>query len=317
MEQSSPGRLAPSLVTALVGAWILTGALFKLLWGTPSDLPQPVKDFPLALDLTYKLAIGIELFIVTFALARPRIGWFLAAAQLAVFLGVLGLVMAQGAENCGCFGSSVTVAPWVMFTIDAVLLAVLLATRPWRDMRRGPIPFAAVGLLAALGLVLPWILDRNVPPPSPSPPAETGAETDGAQAPEPATPRVGSGYAVLEVTKWEGQLIFDTPLASWLAVDLLPLDGTWIFYRRTCDHCAEHLEELARTDPGTMPIVLIRIVDAHDSEENRLVHVVPSGDHVTEVTLPEGIDWVVTTPADLTLEGGEVKRAREGIGQDE
>ena len=49
------GRLARLAIFA-TGLWILTGALFKLLLGTPADLPQPVKDVGLPLGTTYRLA---------------------------------------------------------------------------------------------------------------------------------------------------------------------------------------------------------------------------------------------------------------------
>src|SRR6185503_10552929 len=109
-----------------IAVWVLTGAVFKLVWGTPALLPGVVRDLPLELGLTYKLAIGIELAIVAIALSKPRWGWPLQASLLLVFDLVLTTQIAAGVESCGCFGAKLEIDPRVMLAIDSVLLAGLL-----------------------------------------------------------------------------------------------------------------------------------------------------------------------------------------------
>ena len=83
-------------------------------------------------------------------------------------------------------------------------------------------------------------------------------------------------------------------------------------YRMTCGHCAEELFELAAEDDGSRPITLVRIVDHGEREEDRVVQVLPEGPHVRRLELPRAVEWVVTTPAVLELEGGVIVAAREG-----
>ena len=64
-----------------------------------------------AIGTLYRVAIGIELAVVAFALLRPRFGWALLVLQYLAFLGVLGVLIGQGVESCGCMGSTVSIAP--------------------------------------------------------------------------------------------------------------------------------------------------------------------------------------------------------------
>src|SRR5262245_27894442 len=113
MESSGRARLA-RLWIGLIAAWILTGALFKLFWGTPALLPAVVRDVPLELGVVYNLAIGIELAIAAIALVAPAVGWLLQAALLVVFDLVLTTQIAAGDASCGCFGAKLAMPPWVM-----------------------------------------------------------------------------------------------------------------------------------------------------------------------------------------------------------
>ena len=116
-EKRSP---LPVLIVRLCGLWIAVGALFKLLLGTPNDLPQIVRDFPLELGLTYNLTISIELCIALLALMRPRWSWLPLIAIYLVFEGVLVSQMAAGDANCGCFGSKITIPPAVSSRTAAI-----------------------------------------------------------------------------------------------------------------------------------------------------------------------------------------------------
>lgn len=290
---------AALVIIRVIALWVLAGALFKLLLGTPADLPSVVRELPLDLGLTYRLAISVELAFVALGLFLPRVAWPFLASLLAVFCVVLVMLAAKGDANCGCFGSKITIPPLAMLGIDLALLGGLLATRPWRlapKVSRAMAALVAVPLLA--GLAAPWAVDRQAG----AGPAEGGPER------AKALPQ----YAILTPTEWVGSPLSETELAPWIDLGAMPRDGRFIFYRMTCEHCAEHLFEATAMDDGTVPFVLVRIIEEGEREEDFVVELVPEGEHVTHVTLPEDVAWVITTPAEFTLEDGVVVHAEGG-----
>jgi hypothetical protein len=298
-----PSRRAPltDAWIVVISAWVAAGAIFKLIWGTPALLPEVVRGVPLELGVTYNLAIGIELALAAVALTRPRIGWLLLAALLAVFDVVLTTQIAAGTENCGCFGNKLSMPPWVMMVIDSVLLAGLLVLRPWRTAPRG-LPLLVPAALAAVALVVPWLLDREL---------EQGQIVANGKP-------VEGRWANLEVAKWVGKDIWDTPLgqpplSEYIDVASLPLDGLWVFWRQTCDHCAQHLAALAESEHGERLITLVQLEEPHDTLANRVVHALPDGNFVQHARLPPSIAYVIQTPAELALEGGRIVAAEEGV----
>lgn len=320
---TASNRLSPNFPVAIICMWILTGALFKLLAGTPADLPPVVREVPLDLGLTYKLVIAIELGIVAVGLLRPRVGWVLLAAQMAVFLGVLATQVGSG--NCGCFGSKIKVSPWAMLTIDGVLLLWLLATRPWMGFRALVTPAIALVPLTVLLFGAPFMLDREAEAPL-LPADETlrvevadrtgadGTDTDAAEVERstPAPPEASNDYAILRPEKWAGQTLEECELVPWIEGGpdaIFPGPGTWILWRQSCDHCAEHLEELTLNDDGSVFYTLIQVPD--DLEQEPVVHLKPQGDHVFETKLIQGPDYVVQTPVEAEFDGVAVTHARE------
>jgi hypothetical protein len=285
----------------LAAIWVAAGALFKLLAGSPADLPAVLHELPLEGALFFKLAIGIELAIVWIALLRPTIGWLPIVALFAVFDVILALVMNSGAESCGCFGSSVTIAPWVMMTIDSVLLLAVLLSRPWKSEAKGIGPALLVPVLVVASLVLPfpYIGEQSL------------QATEEGAAPDVAELR----WLEIDVESWKDQAIYDTDFATLFADRIfeLPTDGRYIFWRWDCSHCAEHLQQMANGDDGMSPLVLIRLKQDHDNDENRAVLAMPTGGHVTELDLPAGTQYIIETPAEFILEGGTVVSATEGI----
>lgn len=298
-DDKRPRHRWAASVVRLIGLWILAGAAFKLLWGTPNDLPPVVRDVPLELGLTYRLAIGIELCVAFLAFLRPRWAWPLTACVLLVFDAVL--LTQLGAENCGCFGSKISVPPWLMLAIDSALLVALLVTRPWSALARGGPNVVMLAGACALGLALPWVLDRQSLPSS--------IESND---PSQDEPRLGRSWVQLDVESWVGKDVWDTPLARWIDVTSLPLSGLWVLYRNTCDHCAAHLEHLADTEKGERFLTLVRLEEPADTEANRVVMRLPEGDFVQRASLPPTQDYVLTTPGELLLEDGRIVGAREG-----
>ncbi|MSR63095.1 MAG: hypothetical protein EXS08_11695 [Planctomycetes bacterium] len=287
----------------LIAAWVLAGAVFKLGWGTPALLPAGVRAFGerlgLGLGLTYKFAIGIELAIVAAALTKPRWGWLLQVALLVVFDVVLTQQIAAGVANCGCFGAKFSMDPRVMLGIDSTLLVALLAARPWSCLGPG-LPYFVPLALGAIGIAVPWFYDRELP---------QGEIVGNGKT-------IENPYALLDIGKWIGQDIWDTPLgkpplSQYVDVKALPLDGLWVFWRATCDHCAVHLKHLAETEHDERDITLVQLEEPNDSLANQVVHAMPDGLRVQRARLPASISYVLQTPGELLLEAGKVVAAQE------
>lgn len=290
----------PLVIMGLISAWILTGALFKLLLGTPADLPASVRELPLDLGLTYNLAISVELAVALSALLWPRVGWIGQGLLLLAFDAVLMPMVTSGDASCGCFGSRVTIPPAVMLAIDSTLFVALLLTRPWSSLGTLRAPHAALATALALALVLPWILDRQVGP---------GEVTADGQP-------VKGAWLDLDIEKWVGRDVWDTPLGEppfSAVLDVLPLDGLWVFWRADCEHCAAHLKHLKESEHGERLIGLVRLEAPTDTEANRMVHELPDGNFVAQATLPPSFTYVLTTPGELILEAGRISAARQAV----
>lgn len=334
---AAPPRLAAfaRIALLLTAAWILTGAVFKLFVGTPNDLPPVLFDVvPLSKGLIYHLAIAAELVIVALALLKPRVGWWLCVATMIVFDLILVQLIGSGAKSCGCFGGKVEMPPQTMLTIDSALLVLLLASRPWRVLTWKGLETPVVAVILVALASVPWLFDRSaelgpVAPAKPiaakaTPEAAPSAAPNGGEATQPtaapasaapAPPKQGlRSYAILDAPAWIGKPIHETPLAKLIDVDAFDLNCTWVLWRWQCDHCAKHLEEMARTYDGATPLVLIRIPEANDSDQNGVVSIKPTGPLVLEATLSSELDYVATTPVVLELKDGVIASAVENPG---
>jgi hypothetical protein len=302
MQDKQRKDLAPLFIRLAV-LWVAAGALFKLFAGSPNDLPPMVKDFPLGADLTFKLAIAIELTITFAALLRPRTAW---PAVIALFLVFEVILMMMTGESCGCFGSKITIPPMVMLGIDGALTIAILASKPWKSEAKPLAPIAAVIVTSMVAIAAPFLIIGSQEMP------DLGSGEANVDAADVEDMR----WVEFDMASWDGQMIYDIELAALLGseIDALPIDATCVIYRRTCDHCATHLEELAMSDDGTRPFVLIRIPD---DEGTTLVNTLPMGGHVTMLTLPEGPAYLLETPAGFELEGAIIQSAVEGIEVDE
>ncbi|MBL9086871.1 MAG: hypothetical protein JNM10_06980 [Planctomycetia bacterium] len=297
MDAEARPPLSAALAARVAGLWIVAGCLLKALLGTPADLPPLVRSLPLPLATTFALVLGVEAFVGLGTLLRPGRFWPLAALLLLAFAGVLVSQVTAGAASCGCFGATITVPPWVMLAVDLAMLALLLGARPWRLARGGRLD-VLVGLLAlAVGAALPIVLNREARPGDPG----------GGVLPK---------YIVPDVPSWVGRHVQDTDVGVWGKLEN-PRDGLWILYRDSCEVCAVCLQIIATQDRGEREITLVRIPEKATSATSRHVHVLPQGGFVHHVRLPDGVDWSVSTPVRLDVEGGIVKSAREGIPSDD
>jgi hypothetical protein len=295
------------LAVALAATWLGIGALFKLFAGTPNLLPAPIRDHsPFDWDLTFRLVIPIELTLVWIGYFAPRLGWWMLAALFVLFEVLLAQMVAAGEKSCGCLGNAVSLPPAVMMAIDGVLLLGMLATRPWSKLPRGTSSksIAAIVVLSAVSWALPWIVIPSssatnvVPPSNGTSTSPSGTGTPGASVPT-------ARYILMTPEKWKGQSIYDVAeLTAFVPADKLPTDGVVVLWRQACDHCAKHLREMASSDKGAQPIVMVQLQD--DLEQTRAVDSMPQGAHVAHYTTPSGVAVTVETPWEIHVAGGVV-----------
>ena len=298
-------------VAVIAGSlWLAAGAFFKLFAGTPADLPPDIGDLIGKSNLTlfFHVAIAIELATVALAWFKPKLGWFVLAGTFVVFLIVLTPAVMRGDESCGCMGGSITIPPIVMMSIDGLLLLSILFTKPWKNITWKGLPLILVGLIVAGCAAAPWLVIESGG--STPPVIENGPEDNGTTVPPPVD---GPRFVVLDMAAWVGTDMYseDFELRQYIdgEVDAMHPDGPWVFWRIDCDHCKQHLMDMAAADDGS-PVTLIQIPD-HKGDP--VVELMPEGGHVMKVLLREGPTYVIETPADLIMEGGTVAAFREVI----
>lgn len=290
-KERLPGGFAV-IVTRLAALWVLVGAGLKLFLGTPYDLPDIVQQLPLDLVLTYQIAIAAELTIGVLAMLKPRWAWLLILTLLLLFDVALITQVREGASSCGCFGSAVTVPPVAVLVVDSLLIVLLLVSRPWASLGRDGIHALALAMLLAVVIPLPWLLDRS-------------------SAADDAPPPIGRGFVALEVAKWPGTRLEDHDVVRLKALEGLPREGIWIFYRNTCPVCADLLQYMSSAEWGERPVVLVRMPDTPGEE--LLVHDLPEGPWVHRRDLPDDRDWVGPTPMGVVVKDGCVIWAKEAM----
>ncbi|MCY3001990.1 MAG: hypothetical protein NTV21_09310 [Planctomycetota bacterium] len=338
MTAPTPFALLSPLSVRLPALWVLGVASIKMFGGSPNDIPEFLRTSFLGPDMAFFGAIMVELSFALVALVFPRWGWMLMSALYAVFLGVLTHLIATGAASCGCFGGAVSLSPASMMAIDGSFLALMLATRPWRAIPKGPTNWLVVALLAGLGAAAPWILVENeqieVPAPvqvPPTPAASAPASNDttngagaGSQQPDannagtpPPAVAVGAWrlpekfpqYVHLRPPEWVGKSIHETQLAVWMDTRAYPEDATWILYLETCSHCAEYLKQLEANFANDPKVYVFVRLSTDKDEVEQVVHIKPPGE---QAALPKETSWVVSPqlpPWELVLEGGIVRSA--------
>lgn len=299
------------IAVRLCATWLLVGALFKLFKANPGDLPKPfVALSPFGLVTTFVFAISVELAVVAFAYLRPKLGWIPLVLTFVFFEILLAQLIASGAKSCGCMGGAVTIAPALMATIDGALLLLVIAAQPWKHTPKPNLGFVATAIVALACAAYPWfqlhaelVYDPNQTNPTPV----AGTPTTGEPAPSPR-------FIVIHPDQWVGTSIFEV---NELTVhmepgdaDKLPTDGYVVLWRQSCEHCRDHLREMANDkakNDGTKPIVLVQIQD--DLKNASAVDAMPQGPHVTKIALRPGPEFAIQTPWEIVVEGGMVTAA--------
>jgi hypothetical protein len=108
--------------------------------------------------------------------------------------------------------------------------------------------------------------------------------------------------------EWEGQMIFDIDLAQFTnpagSMETLPAPVHVIIYRKTCEHCQEHIAELASNYTiGDTPIALVRIPEIDDDNAPNVIELKPAGHFPIELKkLSRG--YGITTPSSFDVDEG-------------
>ncbi len=202
--------------------------------------------------------------------------------------------------------------------LDAALLVGVLATalrgRPWQPQRA--FAFIAIGTLfiATLLAVSTQLRLEKFQPKESSSAALSNAfaktliatQTAPWKFPTDIPPQV-----LLRPTQWIGKPIAQTELGRWTDTLLFPPDAIVIIYYLSCNHCADHLKNIAEkqsADPQHAPkYVLVQLPTPAGYKGRIFVNELPTG---LRVELPAQVKtWVITPPWDITVTGGIVARA--------
>ncbi|MFM8731621.1 MAG: MauE/DoxX family redox-associated membrane protein, partial [Phycisphaerales bacterium] len=165
---ASPTALAGTLLArVIVPLWIIAGGAVKLWERNPQLLPKPVTDVTdwlfvsgmgmsreRYLDPAMRAMVAAEFAIALVMMLGPvRVARWLGASVLGLFCLILGILIASGAAQCGCFGASGP-SPTVMIAIDGALLAGLLFLPPAERTSTAATPALSVLRLGAIAVAI-------------------------------------------------------------------------------------------------------------------------------------------------------------------
>ena len=306
------------ILVRIAGLWVFAGALTKTFVGLPGDLPTPILQLDFDPLVVLVIAVAVETAIGLLAILAPRRGWIPLAALLCVFATVLALHMRSGAESCGCFGGALLIPPALMLGIDAALLLSVLATalrgRPWQP--QSAFALIAIGTLIAAAILAASTqsrLEKFQPKES-----ATALPSNSFSTPIIATPAAPWKFpadippqVLLRPTQWIGKTLAQTELGRWTDTLLFPPDATVIIYYLSCNHCADHLKDIAEKQAADLQhatkYVLVQLPTPAGYKGRIFVNELPTG---LRVELPAQVKtWVITPPWDIIVTGGIVARA--------
>lgn len=342
---ASTGALAGTLlVRVIVPLWLIAGGAVKLWERNPQLLPKPVTDVTdwvfvsgmgipreRYLDPAMRGMVATEFAIALVMMLGPvRVARHLGQAVLALFCLILGVLIASGAAQCGCFGAGGP-SPTAMIVIDGVLLAGLVFLAPAAKVAGAARPPVSVLRLAAIAVAIGAAIAFLVPqkaavvleaaavpeatpptPPAPATPPTTPEIPAPAATPEPiptpvsrawpAMPATAQPWYAPEFETWKGKRIDEQEVM--LIVRPMPVnlnEGRHhvVLMREDCDHCHELLlRYFGSTLPA--PTLSIAVPDATGEPlENPCAQ-------CTTTAFPKGITYVFSTPVLLTVQDGVV-----------
>ena len=320
MAGSVRGKVGAVLCRGIVPAWVMSGAVFKLLETSPRLLPSETILRPadsLGINLYWLLAtlIAAEFVAVAVMVLVARFARAMAIFVLSVFCLILIGEMVQGnIASCGCFGSN-SPPPWAVLIADGgLLLGVIFFKPPAKSAvhsARWPLPATVVliliGFAASFGVVIPA---GRAPDP-----VNGTLNTNPTDPRKNPNPKALPGYwFASDLEAWIGR--------PWREIELFQFMPRWpsnmdsgiryvVFYRRTCDHCQEMFEN-DLTDPAlAAQVTAIEVPEEKDLLRPDHAWFMPETD-CEQMELPLGCDWIIQTPLAIRIENGIVTCAVEG-----
>jgi len=307
----------------VIPAWIIVGATFKLVEGTPKHLPREIlldaKHLGIDLNVLLAMLISLEYLAAIAMILVGRVARLASAFMMAAFCAILVREIATGSSDCGCLGAF-SPSPWMMLAIDGTLLlgVVLLRPRPLPggiDAARWPAVAASAAILAttgtSFGLLVPWGRADAVTPVSTG--EENGGVTGATAVTGPAP--LPDYWLSSDLDSWRGRRWNEIELFGFMKQAPKDIDtGTRyvVFYSRTCDHCEDMFHEDLVPDPVLAALVTAVEVPA---DKNRLTSpdAWPMPPTACEsLSLPLGVDWIITTPLAVRIVDGVIECAEEG-----
>ncbi|MDP7004871.1 MAG: hypothetical protein QF718_01495 [Phycisphaerales bacterium] len=298
------GWIGAILVRLIIPAWIIFGALQKVLGGSPKSLPRSILDGGGILGfqdyhLLLSILVCIEFLFVGIMLFIPKLSRLAAATMLSVFLVVLCVEMFVygNFESCGCFGEK-SMAPITMYAIDYALLAGVVIFKPRESKchmnkgKRAPIAATLFTLLAWIFTFSTIMYSKN-----------NSFNSD--------NPDMPSSWYPQHIGDWIGKSIDDVDLFSWVKEwprDIHSGKQYVIFYSLTCDHCEALL--YAFFEFPSIPTTLVAVPESTESFNYEGAFENPCFDcDKTELFI--GTDWIIGTPLVVAIEDGIIKCAIE------
>lgn len=344
MPDTSPSKsplrtLGTLLCRVVVPLWVLSGAVFKLMASSPKTLPkatflEPAQNMNLDLFTMLWVLIGLEIFAVAVMVLSRRLARPMAIFMLGCFCLILVYEMRQGnVSSCGCFGAK-SPPPWLMLTIDGLLLAAVIGL-PQRGVYQLKSAAARYGLIAAItiaGFLTSFMVVNSARPagddlierPDTSPivddddgqtpvtPADTSSvSSENWQRDLPASRTWVSDQARLN--QWIGKPWYEADLFGFMNKKPSGIDeGTKyiVFYSRSCDHCeAMFYEDLAMNEGLASMTTAVEIPLEKGMEATWDMPL----NAAELVTLRDGgMMWLITPPMAFRIEDGIIRCAQEG-----
>ena len=313
IEDDRPGTLRSSaavlLARVIIPLWLGTGAVLKMLDGSPSNLPSALVKLlggnGVELRFVLEFSIAMELVVVGVMVLMPGLARLAGIVMLGSFLPVLIGDVALGAASCGCFGA-VQIPPWVTLVTDLIfLLSLVFLARGVQALEMKEVQptwrVVAVGLWSVLSVALAFGLTSS------------GTTPDNADVPSGGVIAAGpaEGYYLPDYTAWQGEDFLGIDLAAWirgLPEDLEKGQQYVLFYRKDCEHCHE-LMEVFFADELPLPTTAVAVPERTGYPT---VGVQPFAcDSCRLAELPSGVDWFLQTPVLVRLADGVVECAAE------
>lgn len=270
---------------SLIATLLLTTALLKTLY------PADATAVALAYGLNYSaiaFVVQLELLVAALLLSgwRPQLVVRMAAVLFALFAAFSFSIALAGNDTCGCFGS-LPVNPWFTFTLDVVVVGVLL----WMPMGRAGLPFVSRRVLLTFAgylLVAVWSLVFMLTH------RPTLASTH-------ATIDTSTGLVILEPKEWVGEVF---PLTSFIVPEVdFSAEETWVLvYHHDCPACQRKLDEYASRSDGAR-VVLVEVPPYGPARHD--------GGAAISARLAGDVEWFIQTPTEIRLQGGVVREVRQ------